>query len=149
MPMTCKVPGCTGLGAWDNRFQKRYLNNGYCGAHYMRLHRKLGLRPSIALQKFGEDRSNHPLYVTYASMKKRCQNKNHKDYKHYGGRGINICERWLGVDGFKNFLTDMGERPKGLSLDRIDNEGNYEPNNCRWTTWKVQANNRRTRQAHG
>ena len=78
-------------------------------------------------------------YFAWASMKKRCRGKNDKYYHRYGGRGISVCERWL---EFSNFLQDMGEVPEGLSLDRYpDNDGNYEPGNCRWATQKEQVRN--------
>ena len=86
--------------------------------------------------------SNHQLYSTWIGMKNRCNNPNSSDYKHYGGRGIKICDRWN--NSFPNFLEDMGMKPsKSYSIDRIDVNGNYELNNCKWSTQKEQVKNRR------
>lgn len=83
-----------------------------------------------------------PEYKAWCSMKGRCSNPGVEQYKNYGARGISVCDRW---DVFENFITDMGERPSAKhSLDRIDNNGNYEPSNCRWATQSVQSNNKRT-----
>ncbi len=89
--------------------------------------------------------SNSLTYQSWAAMKRRCLRPDCDHYHDYGGRGITICERWLGKDGFTTFLSDMGERTsRNHSIDRIDNDGNYEPGNCRWATAKEQRQNQRT-----
>ena len=86
-------------------------------------------------------RSKTKIYDIWATMLQRCFYKNSKSYKNYGGRGIKVCKNWL---KFENFYNDMGDRPEGRSLDRIDNNGNYEYKNCRWATKKEQDDNKRT-----
>ena len=85
--------------------------------------------------------SNHYLYSTWRGILDRCIKKNSQAYPDYGGRGIQVCQRW--IESFDNFLADVGERPEGCSLDRIDVNGNYEPGNVRWAAVEVQAINTR------
>ncbi len=80
------------------------------------------------------------LYWIWSDMRQRCSNSNHRQFADYGGRGVAVCERW---QTFASFAADMGERPEGLSLDRVDNLKGYGPDNCRWATRQEQNSNRR------
>lgn len=87
-------------------------------------------------------KTNTPIWTSWQHMMTRCANPNNEGFADYGGRGIKVCERW---SDFRNFMADMGERPPGTSLDRIDVNGHYEPGNCRWATrYQQSANVRRT-----
>lgn len=86
--------------------------------------------------------SFHPLFGVWRGMRKRCNNPKHEAYDRYGGRGIKVCERWQ--NSFEAFLADMGTPPFGMTLDRVDTNGHYEPGNCRWATRKTQGENSRS-----
>lgn len=87
----------------------------------------------------GKKKNRTGTYSSWEAMHNRCNNPKSNYYHRYGGRGIKVCERW---NNFNNFLFDMGERPEGKTLDCINNNGNYEPSNCKWSTALEQSNNR-------
>lgn len=100
----------------------------------------------IRTEKLVERRKSHgmtntPTYIAWCNMKQRCYKPDWAGYKNYGARGITVCDRW--TDSFENFLADMGVRPDGFSLDRVDSNGNYDLDNCRWVDWSTQMNNQR------
>lgn len=98
----------------------------------------------VKLWIIGQDlMTKHPLYFVWYDMIRRCYNPDRHNYKYYGGRGIRVCDSWLGKDGFGQFLEDMGERPKNHTLDRKDNDSDYSPDNCKWSTKSEQASNKR------
>lgn len=127
----CAVPDC-----------KMYVYcKGWCQKHYHRWYTHGD--PLIVEKVVGENRTKHELYSTYRSMLERCYRKTNKAYSYYGGRGISVCERWRGPQGFTNFVADMGKRPTGFSIDRTDNDKGYSPENCRWVNKSVQQANQR------
>ncbi len=97
-------------------------------------------------ERLGKSSATHGMthsaeFNIWAGMKKRCNDKNNQGYRNYGARGIKVCDRW--IESFDNFYADMGKRPDGLSVDRIDNDGDYTPENCRWATDQDQCRNYR------
>jgi hypothetical protein len=107
--------------------------------------RRLGLsRRTHGHSGNGKNQPQSPTYQSWRAMKARCLQPRSRDFPRYGGRGIHVDPRWLGPEGFGNFLADLGERPGGMTLDRIDNDGGYEPGNTRWASPIEQRRNRPT-----
>jgi hypothetical protein len=149
----CVIPGCSDVRK----------GRGWCSKHYQawakwgdplgrgRIGRPPGTWASAANPRWNGGASSHPLYEIYAQMLARCSRASHRQWPDYGGRGITVCARWRA--SFWSWVEDMGPRPEGLTLsgrrpafvlDRINNDRGYEPGNCRWTTHRESALNRRT-----
>ncbi len=117
-----------------------------CGTHRLVSGKNLanGDSTSCGCSRLKQPMHKSPEYRIWIDMCYRCLNPKSKAWKHYGGRGITVCRRWLGPAGFANFYADMGPRPPGLTLGRVKNQFGYSPDNCEWQTWLEQAQNTRT-----
>lgn len=126
----CVIEGC----------QRKHYARTWCSMHYLRWLNHGSPFVTLVPRHGHAGLIDSPTYLTWKSMIARCSNPRAPDYPRYGGRGIAVCERWR---TFANFLEDMGERPDGLTIDRENNDGDYELLNCRWATRSQQNSNRR------
>ena len=128
---------------------------GLCGRHYVRKWRHGDPNVSMTNQpvrhaKEKPRKSTIDGYETWRSMRRRCYKPNTNSYKYYGARGIKVCDRWNGADGFSNFILDMGAKPSGdYTLDRINVDGDYSPENCKWSDRATQIANKRVYHERG
>lgn len=129
----CSVEGC----------ERKHRSSSYCGMHYQRYRNHGDPLKVLPPRTLSHNMAYSPEYRSWQAMKNRCQNPKSVQWKDYGGRGIKYCERWA---DFANFYADMGLRPSlDYTLDRINNDGNYEPGNCRWANRTTQVLNQRFR----
>ena len=128
----CKIKDCP--------YKKKA--SGYCSGHYYRLKKYGNPTETPLYERHGKSYSRE--YCIWVSMRDRCYSNKNKYYYNYGGRGIKVCDRWK--NSFENFYKDMGDKPSNKhTLDRIDVNGDYTPENCKWSTWEEQSLNKRTR----
>lgn len=126
----CSINGCN----------SKVYGHGWCSKHYYRWKRNGD--PNVVQRNIvGYSTKYRALYSVFWSMHDRCERPKTRNYNNYGGRGIKVCDRWSGVYGLQNFIEDMGMPPKYHSLDRIDVNGDYCPENCRWADIHMQATN--------
>lgn len=129
---SCLVVGC----------ERSIHGRGLCVRHYTRM-RRHGSTDRLYPSYEQHGMSDSPQYMVWITMKKRCYNRNYDEFHNYGGRGIKVCDRWR--NSFSAFYQDMGSRPtKNHQIDRINNDGDYEPDNCHWVLPRTNASNRRT-----
>lgn len=143
---TCRAIDCKNRfrakgWCWNHYYYSRNHGEEKALSHIINPYNVIYVDRTSRNYKQQDNRSKHPLIRVWRGMLNRCYNIKGKAYKYYGRRGIIVCEEW-GND-FWQFVKDMGDKPKGLTLDRRDNNGNYESTNCRWVDSKTQANNKR------
>lgn len=140
------------FAGWDRHGSALFLCVCDCGNDITVRGRTLRIGDQVSCGcKKREQKHGHALvngrptreYNSWTALRSRCSNPNDEHWPDYGGRGISVCERWQGEQGFVNFLADMGLRPAGMTIDRKNVNGNYEPDNCRWATNSEQQKNKR------